>query len=54
MMENNDNKHSHCQAAQTKAQTQAWQRVSLPATQEKTTITPTDEKEQRRHNRVGG
>ncbi len=39
--------HTHCQAAQAHAQTQAWQRVCLPYRTTKTTYKPTDEKEAR-------
>jgi len=42
--------HTHCQAAQAKAQTQAWQRVCLPNRTTKTTDKPTDEKEHRSDN----
>ena len=48
------NSHTHCQAAQANAQTQAWQRVCLSNRTTKTTDKPVDEKEQRRHNRVDG
>ena len=36
--------HTHCQAAQTNATTQAWQRVCLPNRTTKTTDKQTDEK----------
>jgi hypothetical protein len=39
--------HTHCQAAQSHAKTQAWQRVCLPYRTAKTTDKPTDEKEHR-------
>ena len=39
--------HTHCQAAQTNAQTQAWQRVCLPYRTTKTTDKQADEKEAR-------
>ncbi len=42
--------HTHCQAAQAYAKTQAWQRVFLSQPTTKTTDKQTDEKEQRRHN----
>jgi len=42
--------HTHCQAAQVNAKTQAWQRVCLSKRTTKTTDKQTDEKEQRRHN----
>ncbi len=42
--------HTHCQAAQSKAQTQAWQRVCLPNRTPKTTDKQTDEKEHRTDN----
>jgi len=41
---------THCQAAQTNATIQAWQRVCLPHRTTKTTDKPTAEKEQRKHN----
>lgn len=50
----NPHSHTHCQAAQANAETQAWQRVWLPNRTTKMTDKPTDEKEQRRHNRVDG
>lgn len=43
----NAHSHTHCQAAQSLAKTQAWQRVCLPQP-----TTETTEKEQRRHNSV--
>ena len=46
----NANSHTHCQAAQAHAKTQAWQRVCLSLPTTKTTDKQTDEKEQRRHN----
>lgn len=39
--------HTHCQAAQAKAQTKAWQRVCQPNRTTKTTDKPIDEKEAR-------
>lgn len=42
--------HTHCQAAQANAKTQAWQRVCLSQRMTKTSDKQTDEKEQRRHN----
>jgi hypothetical protein len=39
--------HTHCQAAQAHAKTQAWQRVCLPNRTTKTTEKSTDEKEAR-------
>lgn len=42
--------HTHCQAAQANAQTQAWQRVCLSNRTTKTTKNPTDEKEHRSAN----
>jgi hypothetical protein len=42
--------HTHCQAAQANAKTQAWQRVCLSQHTTKTTDKQTDEKEHRRHN----
>jgi hypothetical protein len=39
--------HTHCQAAQANAQTQAWQRVCLSNRTTKTTNKPSDEKEAR-------
>ena len=44
------NSHTHCQAAQATAPTQAWQRVCLPNRTTKTTDKPTDEKEHRSDN----
>jgi len=44
--------HTHCQAAQTNAQTQAWQRVCLSQRSTKPTRKRTDEKEHRSDNRV--
>ena len=38
------NSHTHCQAAPTKAQTKAWQRVCLSQRKTKTTDKPMDEK----------
>ena len=46
----NPHSHTHCQASQANAKTQAWQRVCLSQLTTKTTDKPTDEKEQRRHN----
>lgn len=46
----NPHSHTHCQAAQAYAKTQAWQRVCLSARTTKTTDKQPDEKEQRRHN----
>lgn len=43
---------THCQAAQTNATIQAWQRVCLPRRTTKTTDKPTEEKEQRKHKSV--
>ena len=42
--------HTHCQAAQANAKTQAWQRVCLSNSTVKPTDNQADEKEQRRHN----
>ena len=42
--------HTHCQAAQANATTQAWQRVCLPHRRTKTTDKPTDEEEHRTDN----
>lgn len=42
--------HTHCQAAQSNAQTQAWQRVCLPNRTTKTTDKLTDEEEHRTDN----
>ena len=42
--------HTHCQAAQVNAQTQAWQRVCLSNRTTKTTDKQTDEKEHRTDN----
>jgi hypothetical protein len=44
------NSHTHCQAAQANAQTQAWQRVCLSNRTAKTTDKTTDEKEHRSDN----
>jgi hypothetical protein len=46
----NPHSHTHCQAAQAYAKTQAWQRVCLSQPTTKTTDKQRDEKEQRRHN----
>jgi hypothetical protein len=46
----NAHSHTHCQAAQAYAKTQAWQRVCLSQHTTKTSDKQTDEKEQRRHN----
>jgi hypothetical protein len=46
------NSHTHCQAAQANAQTQAWQRVCLCNRSTKTTDKLTDEKEHRSDNSV--
>jgi hypothetical protein len=46
------NSHTHCQAAQANAQTQAWQRVCLSNRTTKTTDKQTDEKEHRSDNSV--
>ena len=43
--------HTHCQAAQANAKTQAWQRVCLSNRTTKTTEKPTGEKEHRTDNR---
>ena len=43
--------HTHCQAAQAYAATQAWQRVCLSNRTTKPTDKPTDEKEHRTGNR---
>ncbi len=43
--------HTHCQAAQANAKTQAWQRVYLSNRSTETTDKPTDEKEHRSDNR---
>jgi hypothetical protein len=37
--------HTHCQAPQAHATTQAWQRVCLPQRSTKTTDKPTNEKD---------
>jgi len=42
--------HTHCQAAQAKAQTKAWQRVCLSQRTTKTIDKPMDEKEHRTGN----
>jgi len=42
--------HTHCQAAQANATTQAWRRVCLSNRTTKTTDNQTDEKEHRTHN----
>ena len=42
--------HTHCQAAQANAQTQAWQRVCLSNRTTKTTDKQADEKEHRTGN----
>jgi hypothetical protein len=44
--------HTHCQAAQAHATTQAWQRVCLSHRTTKTTDKPEDEKEHRTGNTV--
>jgi hypothetical protein len=44
------NSHTHCQAAQANATTQAWQRVCLPNRTTKTTDKQADEKEHRSDN----
>jgi hypothetical protein len=44
------NRHTHCQAAKSNAQTQAWQRVCLSQRSTETNENLKDEKEQRRHN----
>jgi hypothetical protein len=44
------NSHTHCQAAQAHAKTQAWQRVCLSQRTTRTTDNPTDEKEHRSDN----
>ena len=44
------NSHTHCQAAQANAQTQAWQRVCLSKRTTKTTDIQADEKEHRSDN----
>lgn len=44
--------HTHCQAAQAHATTQAWQRVCLSNRTTRTTDNPTDEKEHRSDNSV--
>ena len=44
------NSHTHCQAAQAFAKTQAWQRVCLSNRTTKTTEKPTDEEEHRTDN----
>jgi hypothetical protein len=43
--------HTHCQATQAKAQTQAWQRVCLSNRTTKTNENQTEEKEHRSNNR---
>ena len=45
------NSHTHCQAAQAHATTQAWQRVCLSNRTSKTTDKPTDKEEHRTDNR---
>ena len=45
-----NNSHTHCQASQANATTQAWQRVCLSNCTTKTTNNQTDEKEHRTHN----
>jgi hypothetical protein len=47
------NSHTHCQAAQATAETQAWQRVCLSNLTTKTTDKPADEKEHRSDNILG-
>jgi len=42
--------HTHCQAAQANAQTQAWQRVWLPQRKAKTTDKQADEEKHRTDN----
>ncbi|MEY3499989.1 MAG: hypothetical protein RL308_1658 [Bacteroidota bacterium] len=42
--------HTHCQTAQTNAQTQAWQRVCMSNRTTKTTDKQADEKEHRSDN----
>jgi hypothetical protein len=42
--------HTHCQAAQANATTQAWQRVCLSNRTSKTTDKPTDKEEHRTDN----
>ena len=49
-MNSQPNSHTHCQAAQTNAQTKAWQRVCLSNRTTKTTDKPTDEEEHRTDN----
>jgi hypothetical protein len=44
--------HTHCQAAQAQAATQAWQRVCLSHRTTKPTDKPADEKEHRTGNSV--
>jgi len=46
------NSHTHCQAAQANATTQAWHRVCLSNRTRKTTDKPADEKEHRSDNSV--
>jgi hypothetical protein len=46
------NSHTHCQAPQTNAQTQAWQRGCMWNRTTKTTVKPMDEKEERLQNSV--
>jgi hypothetical protein len=48
----NPHSHTHCQAAQAYAKTQAWQRVCLPNRTTNTTDKPTDEEEHRSDNSV--
>jgi len=45
------NSHTHCQAAQANATTQAWQRVCLSQRSTKTTDKPSDQKEHRSDNK---
>lgn len=46
-MNNRPNSHTHCQAAQANAQTQAWQRVCLSQRSTKPTENLVDEEEAR-------
>ena len=48
----NANSHTHCQAAQAHATTQAWQRVCLSHRKTKMIDKPVDEKEHRSDNSV--
>ena len=49
-MKHQRNSHTHCQATQANAKTQAWQRVWLSNRTTKTTDIPADEEEHRTDN----